>query len=133
MNVKAVKSGWTDRVGRLLDECRPMFGVEALKEKIEAGEVTAFETFVDELSVGFFLVRVDVLIDGRYELVLLHAVSEYKGKTPIAHILGVLLPNIAKEYGIKKVRVHSQMRKLDDFLERGGFQFQESVFVKEVG
>jgi len=132
MNVKAVKAQWTDRVGVLLDECKPLCGVDALKEKIQSGAVTVFETFIDEFSIGFFLVRVDVLIDGRYELVLLHAVSEVKGKTPIAHVLGVLLPGIAKEYGIKKVRVHSAMRKLDDFLEREGFAFQESVFVKDV-
>lgn len=132
MNLTLKKSGWGERLERLMIDLNPSVGVEALKKKIEEGVVSVFEVFCDEYSIGYFTARVDVLYDGSRDLVLLQAMSEVKGSTPIAHVTGVLLPELAKMNGCQKVRIHSSMRKLDYFLEREGFEFQESVFFKKV-
>lgn len=133
MSAIAVKSSpWCERLEKLVTDLDPEVGLEAIKKNVEAGNLTAFEVFVEEISIGFFIARIEVLYNNRRELVLIHAVSEVKGKTPLAHIFGTLLPELARKHEISTIRIHSEQRKLDDFLERQGFEFAESVFVKRI-
>lgn len=132
MNVNVSSSPWCERLEKLMTSLELEVGLDALKKQVEEGNITAFEVFVDEISIGFFMVRIETLYNQARQLVLLHAVSEVKGKTPIAHITGALLPEIAKKCGVKTIRIHSTMRKLDDFLEHEGFKFSESVFIKRI-
>lgn len=132
MNITAKGCAWNDRLEALVTSLNPEIGVEAVKNQVEKNHFMPFEVFVDEVSIGFFVIRIDVTYDGKKELVHLFSLSEVKGRTPIHHVMGSLVMNIARDLGCQRVRVHSEIRKIDSFLEREGFEFRESVFVKEV-
>jgi hypothetical protein len=123
---------WNERIEKLVIELDPIVGVEALKLNVGNGTITAYEVFFDENSIGFFLARGETLWNGAKELVILHAVSEVKGRTPLSSLLSVFLPRLAKDQGYASIRIHSERRGLDAVLEETGFKFQETVFVKKV-
>ena len=132
MNITATQAVWNERLEKLLTQLDPVIPVSKIKEHVLAGTVLAFEVVAEEISVGFFLVRIEKLYNDDLELVVLHAMSEVKGHTPLSHIVSVMLPDMAKNYGAKSIRIHSEMRKMDCLLEREGFKFQESIFSKKV-
>ena len=133
MNVRSVQVPWNVRLEKLLEDMNPLIGVPILKKAVDEEKIAAFEVIADEVSIGFILVRIESLFNGDIELVVMHALSEIKGRSPLSHIVSVMLPDVAKHYGAKSIRIHSDMRKMDDFLEREGFRFMESIFVKKVG
>ena len=131
-SVSITTAEWNDRLKKLVTELDRVVGMEAIKTHIVSGAISAYEVFFEKNSIGFFLTRGETLWNGAKELVILHALSEVKGKTPLSSLLSVFLPKLAADQGFESIRIHSERRGLDAVLEETGFKFQESVFTKRV-
>lgn len=59
-------------------------------------------------------------------------VSEEKIERPLTSVLSPVFDELAKAVNIKTVRVHSQHRGIDRMLEKKGYNFSESVFIKRI-
>jgi len=123
---------WNTRLEALLKQLDPLLGVETLKRLQGERRIFTHEVIHGEKSLGFYIGRVDVLANGDRELVIMHAVSEVKGPKPLAHILSGIFPGVGLQLKCKRVRIHSETRKMDNLLESSGYQFTESVFTKEI-
>lgn len=132
MNLIVRDTEWNERLQSLLTMLDPEIGVENLKRFIQEGKFFAHEVIYNGVSIGFYIFRIDTMSNGKRELVILHAISEIKGPKPLVHILNQIFPGVGMQYNCRRIRIHSESRKMDDLLEAGGFRFMESVFIKEI-
>jgi hypothetical protein len=132
MNLIVNQVGFSDRLRKLIIALDPEIGADALKSLIDSGKIFVHEVIYNAISVGFYIGRVDIMGNGQKELVIMHALSDVKGSKPLLHILNQIFPNVGAQLNCKRVRIHSETRKMDDLLESGGFKFLESVFVKDI-
>lgn len=135
--IEYLRVKWNVRLKDLMDELKPTVGTDAIRKAVENEQIGAFEVVVispegEKVFVGYFLTRVDVLWNGEQEMVVLHAVTEMKGKAPVEFCLASIFPAIAREKKIKTVRVHSQRKGLDVVMEKIGYQLEETVWRFEV-
>lgn len=130
--VKVFRKAWDDQAARLLGGILSPAGVQARRAAVQANEIGLYEVQANEFSIGIFLVRLVHRMTGEKELVILHGAAEHAIKTPLTSILGPHFDYIARSCGAKYVRVHSQRRGLDAVLQEHGYEFMETVFVKEL-
>jgi hypothetical protein len=124
---------WDDAVEKLVAEkLNPRVGVEALKKNIESKAINLYAVVHKEKRLGILITRIDTLMDGRRELVILHAVSEYDMDVSFSSLFAPVFREIAKIMNVNAVRIHSARRGLDKLLEESGYKFFENVFVKEI-
>lgn len=110
----------------------PQSDFEPIKTAASEGRLTVLQVFVEKILIGYLVAREDVVFGGKRELAVIRALACVKGKNPIAHVLAHGLSRFAESHGFDSVRIHSDRRGMDAFLEEAGFEFQESVFVKEL-
>jgi len=132
MNIEIERIKWKDEVGTLLATTNLAVPVNAVQERCAQDLLWIYEVFFDKLSIGYFLTRDETLFDGTKQLVITHCVTKVKGKTPLASILGLIIPNLARERGYSSVRIHSERRGMDHIIEQQGGVFFESVFTIKV-
>ena len=131
MRVTATKSAYEAQKHRaLLEKIKPFVGVENLIGSIQRDLITLFEVHADESFLGIFISRVDRLIDGSRELVIMHASAAVDTPMPISSVFNPLWDQVAIENGLRSIRVHSDRRGLDRILEKNKYEFQEAVYRK---
>lgn len=132
MNTKAVPIKWGPTLERLVVKLNPFCGIVAIKKEIDDGTMQAWEVFAEHISLGCFLTRIDNRYDGDKDLALLFTVREDNVREPITGVMYRLLEEIAREGKIKYIRIHVPSPALARIVENAGFNFLESVFIKEV-
>lgn len=132
MTVRVDRLTWGKTLERLVLKLDPFCGVEAIHKEIDAGRIAAWMVRVDDVSVGCFITRIDQRYDGEKDLALLFTIAEEKAKTAISKVMYELLENIARDNGAKYIRIHVENPALARIVERSGFNFLESVFIKAV-
>lgn len=123
---------WNERVQLLVEKLDPLIGAYALMELVKSGTCFVHEVFVNHQSIGFYIGRVDVLANSERDLVIMHAMSDRKGHKPLIHVLSIIFPAVADQLRCNRVRIHSDQRKIDSLLESAGYEYFETVFMKEV-
>lgn len=119
---------WNDRLEKLVQELKPVVGWEAIRDHVTSEAISAYEVYFDAVSIGYFLARESTLLNNEKQLVILHALAQVKGKTPLSSLLAVVIPGLAREKGYASVRIHSERRGMDALLEEAGYKFMENVF-----
>jgi hypothetical protein len=119
-------------IDKLLEKLDPQVGIEALKKRIAEKTIFLYDVLFDSKRLGIFIARIDTLYDGEKELVIMHAVSDFEIEHPLTSVLNPVFDSLAKELGIKSVRIHSERRGIDKLLEDSGYKFIENVFQKRV-
>lgn len=127
-----VEVSWNQRIENFFTELHPSVGVEAVRSAVEANKFKALEVFINEGSIGFLITRIDTLADGSRQFVVLHTLSEVKGKTPLVMIASVLLNDLAKKYACTSICCFSDRKAWDGVLTKAGFTYRESIFEKDV-
>lgn len=124
---------WNDEIETLVNRRLPIdIGTHTLRILTEQGRVQIYNILKDDLHLGYFFARVDVLPNGTRELAIMHGVSIAHTPKPFTHIISGIFPWIARQRNCQKLRIHSSQRKLDSLLEDNGLRFRESVFEREV-
>lgn len=106
------------------------YGLDLLIEKVKTGTFLIYEVTADNVFVGIFTAKLDRLIDNTPELVILHAAAVADIERPMTSILNPLFESVARENGIKSIRVHSDKKGLDKILEDNNFKFTECIYRK---
>jgi len=132
MNLIVREAEYNERIEKLLTALDPVLGVEVIKRLMQEKKILAHEVVCNGYSVGFYLFSVDELANGDRELVIRHAISDVKGPKPLIHILSQIFPGVGLQLKCKRVRIHSETRKMDDLLEAGNYRFMESIFIKDI-
>jgi hypothetical protein len=114
----------------LLEKINPAVGVETLIGLLHRERITLFEVHADGLLLGIFLARVDTLWNGEKELVIMHASAVIKPPFPMTSVLNPLFDQVARDHGLKAIRVHSDKKGLDRIMEENGYIYQEAVYRK---
>jgi len=116
----------------LLEKMNPCFGVELLKKLVTSEAYILYEVYAEDSFIGIFLAKLDKLIDGEIELVILHAAAVKAPAMPITSVLNPVFEAVAREHGIRSIRVHSDKKGLDKLLEENNFKFAEAIFRKVI-
>lgn len=132
MNVRAIPMMQGDHLDKLIEKLDPFCGKEPVKKEISCGQMQAWQVLADEISLGCFITRIDARYDGEKDLVLLFTVAELKAKQAISGVMYKLLEEIARESGIKYIRIHIDRPALSRIVEHAGFNFLESVYIKRI-
>lgn len=128
-----IKGAQPDNILQVLyREYYPESEFEPIKSAAIDGKLTILQVFWEKVLIGYLVAREDVLFGGKKELAVIRAMACVKGKNPIAHVLAHGLSRFALSHGFDSVRIHSDRRGMDAFLEEAGFEFQESVFTKDL-
>lgn len=131
MNITASRKPYIEQNHRaLLERINPAVGVDCVVSLIQRDQITLYEVHADGALLGIFLCRVDTLLDGERELVIMHAAAVVKPAIPMTSILNPLFDRVALDHGIRAVRIHSDKKGLDAIMEECGYQFQETVYRK---
>jgi hypothetical protein len=123
---------WCDRIENYLIQVNPTIGVESVKSAVQANRFKALEVFINDASIGFVIARIDTLVNGSRQFVVMHTLSDIKGRTPLVMIASVLLEQLAKKYVCDSVCCFSDRLGWDGVLKRAGYKYKESIFIKEV-
>ena len=133
MKVTASKKAYDPEKHRaLLEKINPVVGVDCLSGQVQRGLITLFEVHADDLILGIFLARVDTLLNGDKELVIIHASAVVKPPVPMTSVLNPLFDQVARDREIKSIRIHSDKKGLDKIMENSGYEFQEAVYRKVI-
>jgi len=132
MTIKVNRIPWGPGIPELLTRLDTSMRVTTIQLGIENETFTLFEVVFEGKRLGILLTRLDVTFDGEKELVVMFAVSEFKTSFPFSSLLGPVYEEIARSHGAKRIRTHSSRRGVDRLLEQNGYEFIESVFIKEV-
>lgn len=116
----------------LLEKINPSIGVNLLIGQVQRDSIALFEVHADELLLGIFLSRVERLVDGKDELVILHASAVVKTPIGLMSVCNPLFDQVARDHGLKSIRVHSDKKGIDQILNESNYVFQESVYRKEL-
>jgi len=131
MIVTASKTAFSDQKHRaLLEKVNPAVGVDCLAGTIQRDMNALYEVHADGLLLGIFVSRIERLIDGSKELVILHGSAAEKIPFPFTSVLNRVWDQVAKDNGLNSIRVHSDKRGLDRILEKNKYEFQEAVYRK---
>lgn len=131
MIVTATKTAFNNQKHRvLLEKVNPAVGVQCLAGSIQRDLISLFEVHADGLLLGVFVSRVDDLIDGSKELVIMHASASDQTPLAMTKVLNRIFDKVAIDNGLKSIRVHSDKRGLDRILEKNNYEFQEAVYRK---
>jgi hypothetical protein len=128
----AVEVEWTDRLCDLVRQLNTRIGFSALKNAIESKRFRVLEVYLNNCSLGFIIFRLDLLADDTRRFVVLHTLSQEKGRTPLRMISSVLLVELARRYACDSIGCYADRAGWEGILKKSGFEYVESVFVKEV-
>lgn len=133
MIITATKTAYTEEKHRvLLNRINPTVGVDCLAGSIQRDLITLFEVHADGLLLGIFLSRIDHLITGEKELVIIHAAAAEKPPIAITKVLNALFDQVARDHGLGSIRIHSDKKGLDRIMKRNNFEFQEAIYRKAI-
>lgn len=133
MIVTASKKAWDEEQHHaLLQKVNPAVGVDTLAGLVQRGLISLFEVHADGVLLGIFISRTDRLFNGDSELVIMHAAAVQRPPFPMTSILNPVFDQVAKDHGLRAVRVHSDKKGLDKLLEAHGYEFQEAVYRKVI-
>ena len=133
MIVTATKTAYdAEKHHALFQRINPAVGVDLLIGQVQRDLITLFEVHADGLLLGVFLSRIERLIDGTQELVILHASAVVKPPMGLMSICNPLFDQVAKDHGLKSIRVHSDKKGIDQILNECNYVFQETVYRKEL-
>ncbi len=133
MIVTARKTAYDDQKHRvLLEKIDPAVGVACLAGTVQRDLIMLFEVHADGLLLGIFLARIDRLIDGGRDLVICHAAAVDKPSIAMTRILNAIFDQVARDYGLNSVRIHSDKKGLDRIMEKNNYVFQEAVYRKVI-
>lgn len=119
---------WNDQAERLVEKLRPAMGRDILKKNIDDGYIAMYSVAANGAPVGLFFARVDRTYEGKEELVIMFSVAEIKTPMPFSHVICFAYEHIA---GGRDIRIHSDNRVIDEFLEKNGYQFLEAIYIKK--
>jgi len=129
--VKAVKKPYDEKTHRvLLDKLNTFVGIDHLIDRINRNEIELYEVYADDSFLGMFLSRIEKLLDGERELVILHASAIERPKVALTSVLDYMFDKVARDHGLKSLRVHSDKKGLDRIMEAHKYKFQEAVYRK---
>jgi hypothetical protein len=60
------------------------------------------------------------------------AVSEREIDIPLMSVLDPVFDSLAREANIKSIRIHSEHRGIGKMVEKHGYNFLETIFVKRI-
>ena len=121
-----------DRHDVLIDNIKADYGTDKLIEQIKKKNWTLYDVELNDTLVGAFVCRIETLINGENELVILHTVSKLKDKIPLFAILEPLIDKVAKNSGCKTIRVHSTQESVTRLIKKhtSNYILSETIFVK---
>lgn len=101
---------------------------DVIKENIEKGFLKLYGVFADSFLIGCFISRIDLNFDGTQDLVIMHVFTMYdRADLNFLSTLNVIFDKLADG---RDIRIHSQRRGADIYLEKNGYEFMETVFIK---
>jgi len=130
--IEIFKKSWDEDTTRLMGKIDLAVPMESIKGGVDRGEISLYEMKADGLSIGIFLVRIEQLWGGIPELAILYGAAESKIKVPFTSLAAPFIEQIAREAGVKSIRIHSERKGLDAIAEENGYKFLESVFRKRL-
>lgn len=116
----------------LFKKINPFVGIDCLIQQVKEEKIFLYEVTADDLLLGIFLARIETLLNGDLEFVVIHASSIIKPPVPLTSILNPIFDKIANDNRIKSIRVHSDKKGLDHLLEENNYSFLESIYRKEL-
>ena len=133
MIVTATKTAYDEIKHRaLLERINPSVGVDLLIGRVQRGTITLFEVHADGLLLGIFISKIDRLIDGTQELVVLHGSVVKNPKVGFMKICDQIFSQVARDHGLQSVRVHSDKKGIDRELSKHNYAFQEAIYRKVI-
>ena len=131
MIVTATKKAYDEKAHRaLLEKINPSVGVDLLIGRVQRGSITLFEIHADGLLLGLFLARIDCLVDGTQELVVLHGSAVVNPAVGFMTICDPVFTQVARDHGLQSIRVHSDKKGIDRTLTAHNYVFQETIYRK---
>ncbi len=130
VNLKRIP--WGPEIEASVERLNPVYGVTVLKAKVESGAFGLFEISVEDRRLGVLITRLDTMLDGSKELVIMHAVGDFKTSQNLVGVLSFAFDNLARMHKVKVIRVHTSRRGMDALLEENGYQFIENVYKKRI-
>jgi len=124
--------GWSERLEALVERMQPRIGLEAIKNAVETNKFHAYEVYINKDSIGFLITRIDTLLDGTRQFVVVHTLSDVKGKTPLYGVAAVLVNALAKKNACTRICCFADRPAWDGVLSKAGYMFRESIYEKEV-
>lgn len=133
MIVTATKTAYDETKHRaLLDKVNPTVGVDLLIGRVQRDLISLFEVHADGLLLGIFISKVDALVNGSRELVVLHGSAVEKPAVGFMTILDPILTKVAQDHGLQSIRVHSDKKGIDRVLTDHNYAFQEAIYRKVI-
>ena len=123
---------WDAKVEELIKQLNPVYGIEALKKNVETGLLSIFELIREGKRFAILVTRVDTVLNGNRELVIMHAVGDFENSNNLVSILNPVFDTLAVMHKVKIIRVHTQRKGMDALLEENGYEFYENVYKKEL-
>lgn len=123
---------WDANVEELIKWLNPVYGIEVLKRNVETGLLSIFEIVCDSNRIAILVTRVDTLLNGNRELVIMHAVGNFENSNNLVSILNPVFDTLARMHKVTIIRVHTQRKGMDALLEENGYKFSENVYKKEL-
>jgi hypothetical protein len=123
---------WDANVEELIQRLNPIYGIEALRRNVATGFLSIFEIVTEGRRIAILVTRVDTLLNGNQELVIMHAVGNFETSQNLVSILNPVFDTLARMHKVKIIRVHTQRKGMDALLEENGYNFCESVYKKEL-
>lgn len=122
---------WNPIIEKLVAEkLKPIGGVEPLKKQVANNSLILFAVSANDIFVGCFFVRVEVLLNGESEFVVVHGIAANETPVPFTSLLNPIFDKIASDSGIKTIRIHSDQKGIDRIAEANGYVEIERVFRK---
>lgn len=121
---------FNELVENLCREKLPEIPSDYLRDAIEKKLILLFGVYGNEKFLGCFFTRVERLINGEMEVVILYTVSAYNTGVKMSSLITPIYEELARNAGIKSVRIHSSQKSIDNFLVNAGFHEMERVFRK---
>lgn len=124
---------WNSVIESLVTErLKPIGGAESLKKQVESKSLILFGVSVNDIFVGCFFVRVEILLDGQSELVIVHGIAAQETPVPFTSLLNPIFDKIAKDNNFGSIRIHSDQKGIDEIAKKNGYVEIERVFRKKI-
>lgn len=114
-------------------ELKTAISENVILKNIESGFIQFFGVFADSFLIGCIVTRIDTNYNLEKELVIMYTFTMYdRNDLNFVSLLNPIYDDIARTANIKRIRVHSERRGHDILLEKNGYKFLETVFIKEL-
>lgn len=132
-SIRFRRAVWDEKThAEVIRQCQTYEGLDYLRMHILNGDISLYEIFINESLLGVFLARVEKVLSGDLELVILNGRC-YKGnKTGFTALCSPIFKLIAEQQAIKRIRLHSHSEGVNRIMEQTGWNKQETVYFLEV-